>query len=310
MSTGALTVQNPTTGEVVNWMCKLAWQAHKAPDLIVRHLAEDITRDLQSGDYASEALAVLDWVFRNIRYVRDMRGSEFVRWPKETLDTIQGDCDDMSVLIAALLLSIGAAVDFVIASFTASGIPSHVFAAVRTKYGRIVLDPVANVETRKMLRDMTAFAIIPVESGVEDLPTPVDNIPFAGWSGYAGPSASTVAVRTRMGAIPRGTTIYSVPMRDGYRYVAAMGDFPPTGRYRQPHGSPIKGFWPPEAFAAPLRGGTVVGEGSEARGMIAVPPAPAGALGSVSAVRSWVDDHPVATLALAGAVAYGLWRRR
>ncbi len=66
--------------------------------------------------------------------------------------------------------------------------------------------------------------------------------------------------------------IYSVPTeRCTYIYCEGSGSFPATGRFREPVGDPIKGMYPPEAFAASLPSGTrAVGEGKLARGIMAV----------------------------------------
>lgn len=166
-------------------MCRFVAQAKTQAD--IRHLAERIVAPLSvgvppGGDYTSEALAVCRWVECNIRYVRDINNVEFVRWPRETLKTRAGDCDDMSVLIAALMESIGASCSFGLAGFDGTGSPSHVFCIVDTPYGGILLDPVANRETRKMLSEIKSFAVVNCEQGV--VPDATTSAPFHGWSGW------------------------------------------------------------------------------------------------------------------------------
>lgn len=75
------------------------------------------------------------WSFvRNqIRYVKDVHGVETVQTPEQTIRLGQGDCDDKSTLLCAMLLSIGhpcryAAMAFLPAKF------SHVL--VETRVGR------------------------------------------------------------------------------------------------------------------------------------------------------------------------------
>jgi hypothetical protein len=65
-----------------------------------------------SQNYADEALAIGDYVKKHVRYVRDPDGIELLTDPKTMIDMLnrgiaRGDCDDMSLLIATLLLSIG-----------------------------------------------------------------------------------------------------------------------------------------------------------------------------------------------------------
>ncbi len=177
---GERTIDNPTTGDVVDWMCRLAYADHLEKP--IRTLAEKITSGIQSGDYNSEALAICDWVFKHIRYQKDPIGAEFVRSPSETLKAGCGDCDDMSVLIASLLMSIGHQCSFCIAAFTADQVPSHVFAVENTQFGGLALDPVANVETDKMLAECTAYIMVPVEQGSDGVAGLGQA--FNGWGGY------------------------------------------------------------------------------------------------------------------------------
>lgn len=80
----------------------------------VRKLALNILNyyGIPSMRYVDEALAVGDYVKKYVRYVRDPDGIEYLQDPIDLIDQIvkgeaQGDCDDMSLLIATLLLSIG-----------------------------------------------------------------------------------------------------------------------------------------------------------------------------------------------------------
>ena len=85
----------------------------RAGDIRVRSAALSIIKSLGSQDYWDEAYAIGAWVQKNVRYVRDPDGIEQLTDPVTLLDQIQkgngaqGDCDDMSLLIASLLLSIG-----------------------------------------------------------------------------------------------------------------------------------------------------------------------------------------------------------
>lgn len=87
----------------------------------IRNLATRLTQGLRSKDFQSEACACLAWVKGNIRYVRDMRSAELVHDPVTLLgypghlagdfrpcpEARAGDCDDMAILLSALLESIG-----------------------------------------------------------------------------------------------------------------------------------------------------------------------------------------------------------
>jgi hypothetical protein len=73
----------------------------------IRALALSIVARVAGKNYVGEARAVQDWVRDNIRYVRDISGAELLQSPGVTLQRKQGDCDDHTALVAALLASIG-----------------------------------------------------------------------------------------------------------------------------------------------------------------------------------------------------------
>lgn len=241
-------IADPTLAEVVGWMARLAHQGKT--DQKVIDLTRAICQGIQSGDHASEAIAVHLWVRSNIRYMRDILGVEFLNWPRGTLESANGDCDDMAILAAAMLMSSGAQCSFCLASFQGST-PSHVFLVVHTPHGGIALDPVAYTDTRKMLRDMKAWIMVPCDDAVD------------GGNGING-----------IGELPPTTTrygemIFSRPLQNGYEYLVGRGKFPPTAQYRQPRGSPIHGMFAPEAFAAVLPSNArVVGTGDFPIGVI------------------------------------------
>lgn len=93
-------------------MKKVARRESGSP--LVRRLALNILNFYQvpSHHYIDEALAIGDYVKKNVRYVRDPDGIEYLQSPKDLIEqmqkgTAQGDCDDMSLLTATLLLAIG-----------------------------------------------------------------------------------------------------------------------------------------------------------------------------------------------------------
>lgn len=138
--------------------------------LVLRELAEQVCRDLDSKDYLSEMLAVYHLVLQRCRYMRDPRTVELVRAPYIIAGQIlkggvpQVDCDDEAALIAALLTSIGVTCRFVTAAFDNRFYEgrrqySHVYAQgyePRSKQW-INVDPVAADRTKKMLRQITAL---------------------------------------------------------------------------------------------------------------------------------------------------------
>lgn len=98
--------------QTIKLMQKIARQ--RSGDPTIRKFALNILSFYQvpSQDYAKEALAIGDYVKEKVRYVRDPDGIEYLQDPVDMIKQMakgeaQGDCDDMSLLIATLLLAIG-----------------------------------------------------------------------------------------------------------------------------------------------------------------------------------------------------------
>jgi hypothetical protein len=69
--------------------------------------AMEIVRTTAPFDDMGEAKAIYDWVRGHIRYTKDPTTKEKLYPPQELLKTRAGDCDDTSMLIAALLMAVG-----------------------------------------------------------------------------------------------------------------------------------------------------------------------------------------------------------
>lgn len=78
---------------------------------------------------ASECENVFKWVQQNIRYLNDVLGVETLSTPLVTLQTMQGDCDDQSCLLACMFESIGYPTRFVVADYSGGGF-EHVYVQV------------------------------------------------------------------------------------------------------------------------------------------------------------------------------------
>jgi transglutaminase-like putative cysteine protease len=140
-----------------------------------RLMAEAVCADLRSKDYLSEILALNNFVWRHTRYMRDPRTVELVQAPWKITDQLKAgqvpqlDCDDMAGLLAALFLAVGCETRVVTVAFRHMYFHnqrqySHVFAqAKEPRTGTwITCDPVAGVETDKMLRRVVAAKVWPV----------------------------------------------------------------------------------------------------------------------------------------------------
>lgn len=86
----------------------------RAGDPLIRQLALNILQQygVASHHFVDEALAIGDYVKNKVRYVRDPENIEYLTDPLKMVkmiqaDRAQGDCDDMALLTATLLLAVG-----------------------------------------------------------------------------------------------------------------------------------------------------------------------------------------------------------
>jgi hypothetical protein len=84
----------------------------RAGDPTLRKLAENIVLQVPSNDFIGEALAIGAYVQAKVRYLRDPDDIEYLQDPIDLIQKMQngnaqGDCDDMALFTATLLLSIG-----------------------------------------------------------------------------------------------------------------------------------------------------------------------------------------------------------
>lgn len=120
------------TVETLRRMRDLARAAVRDPSQRIREKALAIVAFLPSRQWAAEVRALHEFVRDRIRYVRDPVGLELVATPEKVLEYGQGDCDDKSTLLAAMLESLGHPSRFVAVGFN-GGPFSHVY--VETKIG-------------------------------------------------------------------------------------------------------------------------------------------------------------------------------
>ena len=80
-----------------------------ARDFYVRQKAIDILleRGVPAKDYRGEIDALFRWVQRNVRYTRDPFRVEVLHSPRRMLELKAGDCDDMTILLGAMVKSVG-----------------------------------------------------------------------------------------------------------------------------------------------------------------------------------------------------------
>ncbi len=113
----------------------------------IRGQAREIVDLLPQKAWRAQVRAIFYFVRDQVRYLSDPVDLERVAAPEVTLNERAGDCDDKSVLLAALLASIGHPSRFVAVGFDAPGVFDHVY--VETLAGDnewIPLDATENVE--------------------------------------------------------------------------------------------------------------------------------------------------------------------
>lgn len=102
------------TLETVRWMLLLTADAAKDEGVI--RLAQTICAPVGRRDYPGEARALLSWVQKNLRYVRDPlvpKGLQRVTDPRTVLfDTMAEKCVGLSMTLCALAASVGFAWGF------------------------------------------------------------------------------------------------------------------------------------------------------------------------------------------------------
>lgn len=139
---GTLPSGRAGVAETLKIMVRLAREYRK--DVGVRQVAADLVRSLPQYDTAGEIRTLHAFVRDGIRYTNDIRTVETIQTPKATLEMGVGDCDDKSLLLAALLESVGRATRFV--AIGLNGRPlSHVLVEVRNGKGWMPLETIRPV---------------------------------------------------------------------------------------------------------------------------------------------------------------------
>lgn len=95
------------TKKTLAYMRRLARRYSTHP--LLRALSLKIVRQAQikPRDYTGEARALFSYVRGRVRFTRDTQGVETLQTPVYTLRLGAGDCDDIAILLATMLLSVG-----------------------------------------------------------------------------------------------------------------------------------------------------------------------------------------------------------
>jgi len=118
-----------------------------AKDFYVRQKTIQIFRacGVRPKDRLAEVTALFDWVRRNIRYTRDIFRVELLHSARRMLELRAGDCDDMTILLGAMLMSTGHPVRLILAGFRRHKPHSysHIYPEVNVRGRWIAIDATA-----------------------------------------------------------------------------------------------------------------------------------------------------------------------
>jgi transglutaminase-like putative cysteine protease len=119
-----------------------------AKDFYVRQKAIEVFRayKVPPKDRMGEVCSLFDFVKRNIRYTRDIFRVELLHSARRMLELQAGDCDDMTILLGAMLLSTGHPVRLVLAGFNRHRphVYSHIYPQVNVKGRWLAVDATMN----------------------------------------------------------------------------------------------------------------------------------------------------------------------
>src|SRR6266496_3360906 len=115
-----------------------------AKDLYVRQKAVEVFRgyEVRPKNRMGEVCALFDFVKRNIRYTRDIFRVELLHSARRMLELRAGDCDDMTILLGAMLMATGHPVRLVLAGFRPNKphVYSHIYPEVNVRGRCIAID--------------------------------------------------------------------------------------------------------------------------------------------------------------------------
>lgn len=112
----------------------------------IRSAAASVAFLTPEKDAIAECSAVFAYVRDTIRYLNDVNDVETLMSPQQTLALRYGDCDDQTVLLCAMLESIGYPTRFVVASYNDPRNFEHVYCQVFANEIWIDCDPTEHHE--------------------------------------------------------------------------------------------------------------------------------------------------------------------
>ncbi|WP_167355627.1 transglutaminase-like domain-containing protein [Streptomyces atriruber] len=193
-------------------------------DMVVRRRAVRLlrARGVRAKDYLGEIRALFEWVRRSVRYTRDPYRVELLHSARRMLQLRAGDCDDMTILLGALLQSVGHQVRIVLVGPDEArpGLFTHVYPEAEYRGRWIALDatmphpmgwapdsPVKKVVPLRGRRRVPTGAETPTRKG-----SAMDAAALEGTLGQlpAGPAAELVAAVRQDGLPARDPRVRAV----------------------------------------------------------------------------------------------------
>lgn len=137
------TIDNGETGTrtTLSRMVYLVREGITKPKVV--ELAHSIVMSVPERDYLSMALRIRDWMRGCYHFIPDPVGVEMLRTPEymvtmlERTGAITGDCDDASIMAAALGASVGIAGEFRAVSYRSDCRIAHVYTVLSPRGQRV-----------------------------------------------------------------------------------------------------------------------------------------------------------------------------
>jgi len=172
------------------------WITDKDPK--IREFATMATKGLAPGSNSNDIITAAKRIWDQlsaygVRYVSDPSGMEYASFPAETLKIKSGDCEDLAILYASLLKSIGIKTNIIL-------IPEHAFITFNTGSGIAAVETTmigsdfsvataqgtntynSNLQSLKSVSVESSYISPPTSINVGDLPIPDISLKNSEWS--------------------------------------------------------------------------------------------------------------------------------
>lgn len=106
--------------------------AYRLNPLIVSYARQIVNQaGIRAKDYPAQVHAIYDWITQNIAFARDPVGTDLYMTPDVTLHNGAGDCDDLAILFATFMESLGHPSGFLAVQEPGSETFNHVLSITR-----------------------------------------------------------------------------------------------------------------------------------------------------------------------------------